>query len=411
MERYLVVSSDCHAGLPPERYRDYLDPRYREAFDLALPIQDRMIAEAEQRFLIADINAEWRKGRERELSAAWDHDERVKVMDGDGVAGEVIFPDGITEKNTPPFGAGLSLPTENVVPELQWAGARAHNRWLAELVQMAPERRVGVALVPALWDVDEAVKELHWARENGLRGILLPVAWARLAPYHHPRYEPLWAACVELDLVVHFHSGPAPTEDYFGPQPPPEGEEPVEMPGAVGIYISEVCWFNARPLTFLIWGGVFERHPRLRVAITEGTTIWVPPYLELLDQRYSQTHYNQKLGDFQSHLSMAPSEYFARNVGLGASCMPRRESELRHQIGLGNIMWGSDFPHPEGAWPFTREQMLETFRGLPDAEIAAMLGGNAARFYGFDTEKLAPLVARIGPEKKLFRQAGGARAQ
>lgn len=402
MDRYLVVSSDCHAGLPPERYRDYLDPKYREAFDLALPIQTRMIREAEERFLVAQVNEAWRKGREQQLRAAWDHDERVRVMDADGVAGEVIFPDGITEMNTPPFGAGLSLPTENVVPELQWAGARAHNRWLAELVSMAPERRVGVALVPALWDVDEALRELSWARENGLRGILLPVTWGRLAPYHHPKYDPLWSACEELGLVVHFHSGPAPHEDYFGPQPAPEGEEAVELPGAVGIYISEVCWFNARPLTFLIWGGVFERHPGLRVAITEGTSIWVPAYLELLDQRYSQTHYNQKLGDFQSHLSMAPSQYFARNVGLGASCMPRREAELRHQIGLASIMWGSDFPHPEGSWPFTREQMLETFRGLPEAEIADMLGGNAARFYGFDTEKLAPLVARIGPERKLF---------
>jgi predicted TIM-barrel fold metal-dependent hydrolase len=173
----------------------------------------------------------------------------------------------------------------------------------------------------------------------------------------------------------------------------------------MGIYVTEVCWWNVRPLTFLIWGGVFERFPRLKVAITEGTTIWVPEYLMLMDQRFAQTHYNQKLGDFQSHLSMKPSEYFRRNVRLGASCMPRREAERRHETGISQIMWGSDFPHPEGAWPHTREQMLETFRGLPDAEIAAMLGGNAVSFYGFDAEKLAPLVARIGPEKRSFRTA------
>jgi predicted TIM-barrel fold metal-dependent hydrolase len=86
--------------------------------------------------------------------------------------------------------------------------------------------------------------------------------------------------------------------------------------------------------------------------------------------------------------------------------MPRREAELRYQTGVANIMWGSDYPHPEGSWPYTREQMLETFRGLPEAEVAAMLGGNAARVYGFDVEKLAPLVARIGPEKSAF---GGVR--
>jgi predicted TIM-barrel fold metal-dependent hydrolase len=399
MDRYLVISSDCHAGLPPERYRDYLDAKYHAAFDQALPIQIEMTKAAEKQFLVADINAEWRRGREEMLSGAWDHDARIRVLDGDGIAAEVIFPDGITEMNAPPFGAGLSLPTENVVPELQWAGARAHNRWLAELVAMAPERRLGVALVPALWDVAEAVREVRWAREHGLAGILLPGMWGKHAPYHHPKYDPLWAACQDHGVVIHFHSGPAPTEDYFGP--PSLGEARL-APGAMGIYVSEVVWWNVRPLTFMLWGGAFERFPRLRVAITEGTTIWAPEYLRLLDQRYGETHYSQKLGDYRSHLSLRPSEYFARNVALGASCMPRREADLRHETGVANIMWGSDYPHPEGSWPHTHEQRIETFRGLPEAEIEAMLGGNAVRFYGFDAEKLAPLVAKIGPQKKAF---------
>ena len=152
-----------------------------------------------------------------------------------------------------------------------------------------------------------------------------------------------------------------------------------------------------------IWGGVFERHPGLKVAITESTCVWVPEALQLMDQRYSETHYSAKLGDYRSHLSKSPVEYFQSNVMIGASCMPRREAELRHEIGVHNIMWGSDYPHPEGSWPYTRKQMVETFHDLPDAEIAQMLGGNAAEFYGLDTEKLAPIVARVGPEKSEFR--------
>jgi predicted TIM-barrel fold metal-dependent hydrolase len=396
MDRFLVLSSDCHAGLPPERYREYLDPKYREAFDRALPIQLEETRKAAAKFLVADVNVRWREGREADLTGAWDHDVRTRVLDADGVAGEVIFPDGITEMNMPPFGAGISLPTEGVVPELQWAGARAHNRWMAELCQMAPERRAGVAIVPLCWDVEEAVREARQARASGLRGVLIPSRWAGQAPYHHPRYEPFWAACAELGLVIHFHSGAAPMEDYG------------DHPGMMGIYISEVVWWSARPLWFLLWGGVFERHPSLRVAITESTCIWVPELLALLDQRHGESHYSQKLGDFTSHLPLRPSEYFRRNVFLGASCMPRREAELRHEIGLGNIMWGTDYPHPEGSWPDTRQQMLETFQGLPEDEIAAMLGRNAARVYGFDVEKLAPLVARIGPEKRAFRAQGGA---
>ncbi len=136
--------------------------------------------------------------------------------------------------------------------------------------------------------------------------------------------------------------------------------------------------------------------------MTEGTTIWVPEYLGLLDFRYEDTPYSAKLGDYTSHLSMKPSEYFRRNVFLGASCMPRREAELRGEIGLENMMWGSDYPHPEGTWPHTRQQMIDTLHDLPEDDIARILGGNAARVYGFDVEKLAPLAARIGPEKSAF---------
>ena len=201
------------------------------------------------------------------------------MLDADRIAGEVIFPDGITEMNMPPFGAGISLPTGDLInPELQWAGARAHNRWMAEFCQMAPERRAGVAITPICWDVDEALKEIRWARENGLRGILIPSRWGKLDAYHHPKYEPIWAACEDLGLVIHLHSGAAPMEDYG------------DHLGMLGIYITEVCWWSARPIWFLIWGGVFERHPRLKLAITESTAIWVPEALRLMDQRFSETH-------------------------------------------------------------------------------------------------------------------------
>jgi predicted TIM-barrel fold metal-dependent hydrolase len=403
MDRYLVISSDCHAGLPGEQYREYLDPEYRDAFDQAFPIQKAQLEAANEMFLVGDVNEQWRAGQEAGLTGAWDHDERLKVLDGDGIAGEIIFPDGITEMNTPPFGAGLGLPTEGVLPELQWAGARAHNRWLAELCQMAPERRRGVAVVPALWDVLEAVKEVEWATENALTSILLPVQWGNLAPYHHPKYDPLWRVCQERGVIIHFHSGPAPTSDYFGTWPP--GPDSAELPGGVGIYISEVAFWNVRPVTFMLWGGVFERFPKLQVAITEGTTVWVPEYLNVLEQRYSEAHYSQKLGDFRSHLSMSPADYFRRNVHLGASCMPRREALLRHETGLDRIMWGSDYPHPEGSWPYTRDQMFETFRGLPESEVEAMIGGNAVALYGFDEAKLAATVARVGPEKRWLADA------
>jgi predicted TIM-barrel fold metal-dependent hydrolase len=407
MDRHLVISSDGHAGPHAAEYRAYVDPKFREVFDVALPIQIRMTEQAAKSFLVEDVNREWRKGREHELAGAWDAEVRDKVLDADGVAAEVLFPDGVTEMNAPPFGAGFTMSTEGVTADLQWAGCMAHNRWMAEFVASAPERRIGLACIPLLWDVGRAVEGIRWAHANGLRGVILPPRWGAHEAYHHVKYDPVWEICQDLRMPVHFHSGPAPIEEYFGPMPPPEGH--VIQPGAMGAYITEVAMWLVRPLTFMLWGGVFERFPRLKAALTEGTAIWVPEYLALLEQRYSVTHYAQKLGDYRSHLSMSPADYFRRNVRVGASCMPRREAELRHQIGVGTIMWGTDYPHPEGSWPSTREQMLATFHDLPDDEIARMLGGNAAEFYGVDVEKLAPLVARIGPEKSAFRTAKEAR--
>ena len=404
MDRYLVVSADGHAGPHAAEYREYVDPEFRDAFDAALPIQIAMTKQAEERFLIADINAEWRKGRDYELTGAWDPVARDKVLDADGVAAEVLFPDGVTEMNAPPFGAGFSMGTEGITAELQWAGCWAHNRWMAEFVQTAPERRIGLACIPMLWDIDLAIEGITWAKEHGLRGVILPPVWGSFPGYHDFRYDPVWAACQEMDMPIHFHSGPAPITDYFGQMPPQPGQE--IPPGAVGAYVTEVHIWLTRPLTFMLWGGAFERFPKLKVAITEGTAIWVPEYLQLLEQRYSETPYSQKMGDFRSHLSMSPAEYFKRNVMIGASCMPRREAELRHEIGVDKIMWGTDYPHPEGSWPHTAEQRYDTFHDLPEDEIAAMLGGNAAEFYGLDTEKLAPHVARIGPEKRSFQPSG-----
>lgn len=399
MSRMLFVSSDCHAGLPPGEYRPYLDSRFRERYDADVAVQLEYAKENRKVMLVEDINAKWRQGIEKDLTGAWEGGQRLKVLDGDGIAAEIIFPDGITEDNAPPFGAGLSVGPLGGEYETQWAGARAHNRWIAELSQSAPERHFGVAVVPATWDVDEAVREVRWARENGLGSIMIPVLWGPHDPYHHPKYDALWAVCQELDVVIHFHSGPGPAEEYFGPMPRKPGHQ--DMLGGMGIYVCEAVWAVVRPLTFLIWGGVFERYPKLKVVVAEATTTWAENYLEHLDDRYVDWHVTAKLGDYKSHMSMKPSDYFHRNVRLG-TFYQRKEVERRHGVGHECMMWASDYPHPEGTWPYTQNMMVEAFHGVPIEEIATMLGGSAAAFYGMDTQKLAPLVERIGPDTSLF---------
>ena len=401
MERFTVVSSDCHAGLPADQYRDYLDPQFREMFDMALPVQKELTDKSEQIFLLKEINDEWRAGNEAHLSGAWDYEQRLKVLEGDGIAAEIIFPDGITEQNAPPFGAGLSLPTRNIMPELQWAGARAHNRWLSELVARNPVRHFGVAICPLLWDVEEAVKEARWAKENGLGGMMIPAMANELENYHNRKYDPFWQACEDLNLVICFHSGPGPMEDFFGADFPMGKVE--EHPGAVGCYISEVFFWTYRPLIHMLWGGVFERFPELKCSVTETGQGWLfPPMMRMLDHHFYDAHFSAKLGDYRSHLSMSPTDYFRRNCAIGASCMPRSDAEMRHEIGMQQMMWGSDYPHPEGTWPHTPDQVIETFKGLPEDDISTMLGGNAIEFYGLDGAALNEIGAGIGPKVSDF---------
>ncbi|MEH6570101.1 MAG: amidohydrolase family protein [Halioglobus sp.] len=401
-DRLIVVSSDCHAGLPIADYKPYLETKYHETMDLAVPITVEMLQKAEESFLIKEINDEWRAPIKQQLTGAWDYQERVKMLAGDGIAAEVIFPDGITEMNTPPFGAGLGLSPRDQVPELQWAGAMAHNRWLAEFCANDPARHIGVASIPLLWDVQQAVEGVRWCVENGLNCVMIPTLWGEHDAYHHRKYDPFWEVCEELDVIIHFHSGPAPHPEYFGKNWPVE-DNSSDMPGAMGVYVSEVMWWLYRPLTYMIWGGVFERYPKLRAVMTEGGTIFMlPPWLRLLDHNYTDVQFSAKLGDFRSHLSMKPSDYFNRNINIGASCIPRADVDLRGLIGVENMMWGSDYPHPEGTWPHTGEYFTEVFSGVPEEEGRKILGENAVDWYGLDRQKLQLIADEIGPRTSIF---------
>ena len=128
----------------------------------------------------------------------------------------------------------------------------------------------------------------------------------------------------------------------------------------------------------------------------------LPPWLRLLDHNYTDVQFSAKLGDFRSHLSMAPSEYYRRNVAIGASCVPRRDLDLRQAIGLEQIMWGSDYPHPEGTWPHTSDYLKETFGDFPEDDGRKILGENAIKFYGLDRDRLQAVADEIGPEITIF---------
>jgi predicted TIM-barrel fold metal-dependent hydrolase len=304
---------------------------------------------------------------------------RMQELDADGIAGEVIFP------QMAPFGAGLMQYRYPVTPEQSFAGCQAYNRWLADFCSANPARQAGVALID-VEDIDASVNEIRAARAMGLwGGVLLPSSTGRHPFYHHPRYEPIWAVCQELDMPVQSHSGWSP--DYG------------DLPSATAMFISEVDMWAQRPFTAMLWAGVFERYPNLKYMLTETGVGWVVEKLRVLEFKAASPMFKH----FNRGLSMTPSGYFARNCWLGASFMPEHEGRFRHQIGVDRLMWGSDYPHLEGTWPNTLKALNDTFGLYPEQEIRDILGLNAAKAYGFDVAALTPVAERIGPTLSAIR--------
>jgi predicted TIM-barrel fold metal-dependent hydrolase len=387
MDRYLLISADGHAGPPADLYRAYLDEQYHRRFD---EHQAEQLAQRQAAGYGAEaFKKEWEaKTGDGGLTGAYDSDVRNEMLDREGVAAEVLFPDadvmGTGRLASSPFGSGLASSGDSD-PELVLAGARAHNRWLADFCAQQPDRRVGVAVVPIVHDIDAALAEIVAAKELGLGGVMMPTRWMAEPAYHDPRYEPVWSTIEELGLVLHTHSGSGPADYEPGP-------------GYMAIYATEAWWWAARPLWVLLWSGVFERHPGLRYVIAENGAWWLPDLVAKMDEKYLGGHNTKKLGTaFTENLSMRPSEYIDRNCFLAASTPGIEDVDRLYQVGVGNMLWGSDFPHPEGTFPHTREMVRRRFKDVAPADAERVLGLNAAELYGLDVDALAPLVDRIGP--------------
>jgi predicted TIM-barrel fold metal-dependent hydrolase len=176
------------------------------------------------------------------------------------------------------------------------------------------------------------------------------------------------------------------------------GEEDI----ANVMFLLEVTWWAHRALWHLIFSGVLERHPDLQLVLTEQGTAWIPETLRTLDYffhrlRDASGSQEAEWGGPVRKLSLTPSEYWARQCHVGCSFLRPSESPLRDVVGVGRMMWGSDYPHLEGSHPYTREALRAAFAGVDEAEVQPIVGANAARVYGFDLGALTPIAERVGP--------------
>jgi predicted TIM-barrel fold metal-dependent hydrolase len=373
-DRYTIISADTHAGGSHAAYREYLDPAYLEDFDAwrgkyKNPYQDLKNTDLRVR--------------------NWDNERRWQEEESDGIVAEVIFPNTV-----PPFFPSFVLfarPPTDEQYEHRLAGIRAHNRWLADWCAEYPDRRAGIGQI-FLNDIDDAIDDVKWIKDHGLRGgILLPTLAPdvkHVKPLYHPDYDRLWAVCEDLGVPVNSHGGTG-SPDY-GP-----------FPVSALLMIMEVQFYGQRPFVHLLLSGVFERFPNLKFVMTEQGCAWVPPMLNHLDGMLGNIRKNKAVGELRfadEHiLPKSATEYFHQNCWMGVSQPGQADAAARDIIGLDRFMWGSDYPHDEGTYPFTREHLRQVFHGVDSTLMRNLLAGNAATLYGFDLDKLAPIAAAHGP--------------
>ena len=257
--------------------------------------------------------------------------------------------------------------------DLGVACMQSYNDWMQEeFVAADPKRIVGLSLLPVDDGIDVAIAELERCAAKGARGGFLPGMPKR--PYNDPYYEPLWEVASRTAFPLSFHR-------TFGGAPPDQDwdelvEQQVSVPGIASRFFCAV-----RPLTYMIFAGIFQRHPNLRIVAAEVNFGWIPFWLQTMDQEWE----TQKAWAPET-LDRAPSTFVGENVFT---------TSLDDHVGYDLIrggsprlaqatMYSTDYPHSVTLWPDSKEHIPSLTRGLSDEDKHAVLAGNAARVYGFE---------------------------
>jgi predicted TIM-barrel fold metal-dependent hydrolase len=277
--------------------------------------------------------------------------QRLRDMAHDGVVAEVVYPT---------FGLFIDMIP---APDLQMACARVYNDWLAESFLDRPDVFVPAAVVPVR-DVASAAAELERAATLGFKAAMIPTSPPAGVPYNRPEYDALWTIASDAGMPLSLHTG-------TGALPQHE-----RGPGGAIINYAKVGLLSAETLCYFCASGVLERFPRLRLVFVETGAGWLAYCCERMDEACEEH------AQWVDPKLAAPPSHYAKtqcHVTLGADRAPLLTREI---TGVAPLLWASDYPHPEGTFPHSQEVVQRIFAGVPEDELRAIVGGNAARLYG-----------------------------
>lgn len=371
-----VVDADVHVTPPPGMWRDYLSPQFR---DLAPVVEtdgefDYVVFEGSRRKVNLMQSQAGRSTEQYKNSGrlsdmrlgGWMAPQRLSDMDRDGMDVAIVF-------------GGGPLQTGNL--DLYIDSFGGYNRWAADFCSADIKRLKYAAFLPVM-DVEQTVTMMREAKRNGAVAVNIPAFpqtagalnkvasqyqalsgdAASVRQYRDPEFDPLWAAASELDMAITFHLG-ARVSRYtdktnFLPDIVMGKPAMLEM---VGI---------------MIYGGVFDRFPNLRIGLIESGVGWIPWAANYMDRTWEmQRHWTE------CKIEHPPSYYFDRNVYASFISDPIGV-ELRNHPGGKNIMWSSDYPHSETTFPHSHKTIADNFRGVPKSERDWIIAGCAEKFFG-----------------------------
>jgi predicted TIM-barrel fold metal-dependent hydrolase len=371
-----VIDADVHVTPPPTFWREYLSPKFRDQaprvesdgeFDYIVFEGERRKVNLMQSQAGRDFDQFKNAGKLSDMRVGgWMPFQRLSDMDRDGIDKGVIF-------------GGGPLQTGDL--DLFMDSFDAFNRWQSDFCADTGGRLFGAAFLPMV-DVQHTISMMRAAKKRGDVAVNLPAfpqstdkftkkdsIWQAMTgdvagerQYRDPEFDPLWAAAVELDMPITFHLG-ARVSRYkdktnFLPDVVMGKPAMLEIPA------------------IMIYGGVFDRFPELRIGLIESGVGWIPWAAEYMDRTwFMQRHWTE------CAIKHSPSHYFDQNV-YASFISDRIGVELRHKPGGKNIMWSSDYPHSETTFPHSHQVIAENFAGVPEAERDWIVAGCAKKFYG-----------------------------
>ena len=378
MAEYKLISADSHIVEPPDMYTNRIAPKLRNR----APRMERRKTPAGREYdawmldgqQVGTLGAVMQAGQrfddpsqidflglwEDVRKGAYDADAMLRENKEDGVWGSVLQPS-----------QGLfwyRVPDSALLSEI----CRVYNDWIADFCKANPARLKGIAMLN-VDDIDEGCRELERIKKLGLVGAFIPVSPLPERPYRDPIYDKLWAVAQECDMPLLMHIA---TNRYGVPG----CEFTMNVGELTGAGRSTTDFWVRYSLSAMVFAGVFDRFPRLKVGSVEHETAWIPHWLKQMDFTYVERPVFTK--GWKSKDGLMPSDYWRRNMfvefmegDLGI--------QMRDHIGVENMLWGSDYPHAESTWPRSQDFIKRIFKGAPEEDVRKITSENAAKMFGF----------------------------